>query len=90
MPCGHSLQSSFSSTKVCYYHGKFIDNLSELKAPLSSVLIKGFVFSLDKPQIVSNSRIEEVLTTAPVLNFDSPSQTTRVLLMLVFIALEQC
>ena len=60
------------------YLGKFINNLSELTAPLRTLLVKDSVWSLDEPQAAAINRLKEVLTTAPVLNFYNPSQPTRV------------
>ena len=78
MPIPENKKSLQSFLGMVNYLGKFINNLSELTAPLRTLLIKDSVWSLSEPQIAAINRLKEVLTTAPVLNFYNPSQPTRV------------
>ena len=78
MPIPENKKDLQSFLGMVNYLGKFINNLSELTAPLRTLLIKDSVWSLDEPQAAAINRLKEVLTTAPVLNFYNPSQPTRV------------
>ena len=78
MPIPENKKSLQSFLGMVNYLGKFINNLSELTAPLRTLLLKDSVWSLDEPQIAAINRLKEVLTTAPVLTFYNPSQPTRV------------
>ena len=78
MPIPENKKSLQSFLGMVNYLGKFINNLSELTAPLRTLLIKDSVWSLDEPQIAAINRLKEVLTTAPVLNLYNPSLPTRV------------
>ena len=78
MPISENKKSLQSFLGMVNYLGNFINNLSELTAPLRTLLIKDSVWSLDEPQIAAINRLKKVLRTAPVLKFYNPSQPTRV------------
>ena len=62
---------------VVNYLVKFANNLSDLTAPLRSLLIKDSVWFWISQLTVIN-KLKEVLKTAPVLTFYNPSKPTGV------------
>eukprot|EP00112_Aurelia_sp_Birch-Aquarium-sp1_P025750 Seg874.6 transcript_id=Seg874.6/GoldUCD/mRNA.D3Y31 product="putative protein K02A2.6" protein_id=Seg874.6/GoldUCD/D3Y31 len=54
------------------YLGKFIPNLSDLTAPLRSLLEKDAIYSFDKPQKDAINELKEVITSNQILKFLTP------------------
>ena len=55
------------------YLGKFVKNLSEITVPLRLLLSKDAEWSIQKPQLDAINTLKLILTTAPLLQFYSPS-----------------
>ena len=60
------------------YLEKFVNNLSELTAPLRLLLVKNAEWILQKPQLDAITKIKNILTEPPVLHFYDPSKSIRV------------
>ena len=54
------------------YLGKFIPKLSDLTAPLCSLLEKDVIYSFDKGQKEAFTTLKTVITSSPVLKFFDP------------------
>ena len=61
------------------YLGKFVQNLSEITAPLRLLPSKDVEWSIQKPQLDAINTLKEIITTVPVLQFYNPSLPTRIL-----------
>ena len=60
------------------YLGKFIPNLSDLIAPLRSLLEKDAIYSFEKPQKYAVNKLKEVITSNRVLRFFDPTLAIRI------------
>ena len=63
---------------VITYLGKFIPNLSDLTAPLRSLLEKDAIYSFEKPQKDAVNKLKEVITSNRVLKFFDPTLPIRI------------
>ena len=60
------------------YLGKFIPNLSDLTAPLRTLLEKDVLWTYDKPQKQAVQKLKQMITTSPVLKYYDPNKPTRI------------
>eukprot|EP00795_Rhopilema_esculentum_P009803 gene9803-18365_t len=60
------------------YLGKFIPNLSDLTAPLRSLLEKDAIYSFYKPQKDAINKLKEVITSNQILKFFDPTLPIRI------------